>query len=345
MRLGSAVVLGLVFTSSLMLTGHVQCAPAKQRSSKSVVAEDPNVTTLRAILHKPDAEIDLAEVQVTIDHMIDPSIDELGTLKELDQWVATTRKLFPPVASNENKMAILMDVIYKAGPWNQFHPFSYDLNDPFGQNIQNKVLSHYLVSRKGNCVSMPTLVVILGQKLGLNVTFAFAPEHEFVQYRRDSGQWLNIEATSNGTLSNARYQSEYHITDLGMRSGIYLRPLTRKESVVAMMDTLMQFYSKNRPPADEIPLATLGTEFAPLDVYAMLARGSSDYRAIVDRYAKLYPNPLDIPASMQPDFQALSADNAAMFAKADSLGWRPFTDEENAAYVERIQSLKTKATK
>ena len=49
-------------------------------------------------------------------------------------------------------------------------------------------MSHYLATRKGNCVSMPVLFVILGQKLGLPITLAIAPNHVFAKYKRDNGE-------------------------------------------------------------------------------------------------------------------------------------------------------------
>src|SRR3546814_13674837 len=63
----------------------------------------------------------------------------------------------------------------------------------------NKLLPTYLASRRGNCVSMPVLHIILAEKLGLNVHLSTAPLHMFVRYTNPQNQRdLSIEPTSGG---------------------------------------------------------------------------------------------------------------------------------------------------
>ena len=42
------------------------------RNTKSV--QDPNLQTIRALLEKPEDQVDLAKAKLTIDRMIDPSV-------------------------------------------------------------------------------------------------------------------------------------------------------------------------------------------------------------------------------------------------------------------------------
>ena len=56
-------------------------------------------------------------------------------------------------------MQALKRYIYEPGEWNNFQPYQYDMDDPLGTKLSNKLLSHYLAAKKGNCVTMPFLFI------------------------------------------------------------------------------------------------------------------------------------------------------------------------------------------
>lgn len=304
--------------------------------------KDPNLRALSALLQPPDSLIDLAHAEVTIEPMIDPSVNQAETLKELDAWADRVRARIAPGASNMEKLIALNTTLYQPGPWNEGRPFSYDFDDPMGNNIENKLLSTYLKSRKGNCVSMPLLFVILGQKLGLNMTLATAPLHVFVKFHQDDGTWLNVEATSGGTLRDTSYVEQFHIQPRALLTGIYLRPLSKKESVGVMIGTLEEFYAHHRTPEHQLGLTALELANDPKDVKALLMRGSAYYHLLQTRYMSRYPQPNEIPASDQADYQMLSLNNRLLFDKAEGLGWREPTPQEDAQYLQSIQNTKAK---
>lgn len=309
-------------------------------SSAIAPPKDPNLATLTSLLRPPDSQIDLARAEVTIERMIDPNVDQATTLKELDSWADRVRARIPLGASNLQKLVALNTTLYQPGPWNNGRPFAYDFDDPLGKNIQNKLLSTYLSTRKGNCVSMPMLYVILGQKLGLDMTLATAPLHVLVKYRQDDGTWINIETTSGGTLRDQGYIEQFHIQPRALLTGIYLRPLSRKESVGVMIDTLEEFYAHHRAPEFQLGLTALELGNNPKDVTSLLERGSAYYHLLQVRYMSRYPRPEDIPAKEQADYQMLGYNNRMLFAKAEGLGWRQPTPEEDAAYLQQFQNVK-----
>ncbi|HEV2538740.1 MAG TPA: hypothetical protein VGU03_03435 [Frateuria sp.] len=53
-----------------------------------------------------------------------------------------------------------------------------------------------------------------------------------------------------------------------------------------------------------------------------------------------YARPEDIPADEQSDYEMLSRNNLMLFQKAERLGWREPTPEENAAYLKKVQNIK-----
>lgn len=305
-------------------------------------APDPNIKALRKLLATPEAQLDLAKAKLTIDHMIDPKVDVLGTLKQLDALAATVKARFPAGASSRAKIDILLSSLYQPGPWNKGRPFRYDLADPLGKNIRNKLISTYLATRKGNCVSMPVLFAILAQKLGLNVTLATAPGHVLAKFGDDATrQWLNVEATAGGFKYDSSYEQETGISQAAIKNEIYLRPLGQREAVGVLMSTLMEHYSNHKQSDDLLAVANMALAANPKDVVAMIFKANAYYLQLQDQYTKRYPTPAHIPAAKRESYTKLSHDNLAWFAKAEALGWTEPTQAQEAIYLKSIQREKT----
>jgi regulator of sirC expression with transglutaminase-like and TPR domain len=307
----------------------------------SAPAADP-LGPLRQMMGRPPAELDLAQAKLAIDRLIDPATDAPAILRRLDILAAAVRSGFPPNATDRQKLEALLVYLYQPGPWNDDHPFTYDLADPMGRELRNKLLSTYLTTRKGNCVSMPILVVILGQKLGLHVTLATAPEHVLVKYRDDNGEWMNVEATAGGYETDAGYVRRMGISEKAVTNRIYLRPLNQREAVGVMLSTLMEFYGKRGQAAQRVAVADLALEANPKDTVAMLHKASGYYVILQERYKGRYPAPADIPTEQRPDYYELSQGNLRLFAQAEALGWVEPTREKEDNYLQSIEREKAR---
>lgn len=299
--------------------------------------DDPNIQALRQLFATPENRLDLARAKVAIDRMIDPAIDEAATLKQLDELATSIRNRFPAGASSRAKLDVLLSSLYRPGPWNDHRPFSYDLSDPLGTAIRNKLLSTYLTTRKGNCVSMPILVMLLGQKLGLDVTLATAPLHVLVKFQGDDGQWINVETTSGGFKQDASYQREMGITPLAMTNQIYLRPLSKRESLGVIASTLMEHYGDINRQNHRIQVANLALEANPKDTEAMLQKGNAYFKLMKAAYMDRYRSPDEIPMDKREEFAILSQSNIRWFQQAEGLGWIEPTATQDANYLQGIQ--------
>jgi len=307
-------------------------------------AEDPSLGVVRALLATPEGQVDFARAKVTIDRLIDPSIDGPGTLRQLDAWAATVRARFPAGASKRVKLDILLSTLYKPGPWNQYRPFSYDLDgDPSGEKLSNMLISNYLIHRKGQCISMPTLVLILGQKLGLPVTLATAPKHAMVKYGdEESGHWLNVEATAGFISSDSEYEREAGVTALAIRNEIYLRPLSQREAVALLVTTLMNANEERGNPMPNFKLADAMLEVDPKNVNAMLSKANAFYLLTMQRYKRMYKRESDIPPAIRKDYLFLTRQNQWWGQQAEALGWTAWTAEQQRQYVKNIEREKAK---
>jgi tetratricopeptide (TPR) repeat protein len=256
---------------------------------------------------------------------------------------ATVKALAGPRAKSAEIAQVLRSYLYDEGPWNNRRPFRFDLEgDPLGHKVSGKLLTHYLATRKGNCVSMPTLFVLLAQKLGLEATFAASPAHYFVKYRDEIGRWYNLETTSGGyPRRDESYQRDTPMTPQALRNGIYMRPLSKKESVAAVMaDVLLDHYKDAGRPEKVIAIADLALEHYPNDINAMLDKGYAYYLLIRD-FQKKYPVPRDIPIEERQRFLALQRNNRLWYEKAEALGWREPDAAADRRYLEMVKTVKS----
>ncbi len=340
MRLTWTLLIGalLVFATTNASFAASAIKATTGRSSEPIQA--PSLQALRVLLKTPDAQLDFAKAKLTIDRMIDPRTDVPGKLEQLDAMAAQVAAMNPIGASPRAKLVALMAYLYQPGPWNGHRVFSYDFDDPFGRNIRNKLLSTYLATRKGNCVSMPILFVILAQKIGLEATLSTAPTHVFAKIRDDDGRMFNVENTSGGTKSDEGYQREYAITEQAIKSGIYLQSLTRRENVAVMLDTLMEYYGQQGQYGPRIAVAELALIAYSNDVNAMLYQAGTHYRIMKQRYLDRYASLSEMTPAQIEDYERLGKTITSWAQKAENLGWRENTPTQDAAYEQKMQQIK-----
>lgn len=294
---------------------------------------------IKEILQQPDKDIDLAKIKLTIDKMIDPAIDIEANLKRIDRIVAKIRALLGSKPTSQAKMLAIKKYLYEPGEWNDFQAYRYDFDDPLGTKISNKLLPNYLDSKKGNCVSMPFLFIILGQRMGINVTAAEAPLHIFVKYTDDTtGRTVNLETTSGANPARDEwYRQGMPMTDEALANGVYLRPLTKKETVVVIATVLAENYSQKQEFEKAIAISDVSLEYYSKNINAMLRKGIASFRILKRDFLQKYPTPRDIPVNQRAYFEYLSNSNHFWFAKAEALGWREPGREDEEKYMQTLQ--------
>jgi len=293
---------------------------------------------LRKILEQDESQLDLARTKLTIDKLIDPSINIEAGLRRIDQMVRDIQSMLQPEASSMDRMLALKKYVYVSGAWNNYQPYQYDFDDPLGTKIANKLLQNYIKTKKGNCITMPFLFIILGDKLGIDVTASTAPLHVFVKFTDSKGTTYNLETTSGANFArDAWYREQMPMTDQAIQNGVYLRPLSRKETVAVMITVLAEHYMQEKEYKKAWAISDLSLKYYPKYVNAMLRNGSAFYQMLQVYFVSKYPNPTDIPQNQREAFHFLSNGNRYWFEKAEKLGWREPSRDYEEKYLKTIK--------
>lgn len=284
---------------------------------------EAHLRRLQALIDQPEAQIDLLRAKLSIDQMIDPSIDIETQVARIEAMATALRQQIPLMASSRVKLDALRRFIYQAGPWNGYQAFRYDLDDPLGRIVKNKLLVTYLDTHKGNCLSMPVLFLALGERLGLNLAMATAPEHVFIKYRDEQGNSYNLETTSGaGFTRDAWLRKQLPMTDEAIDNGLYMRALSKREAIGLMADALMSHYRRLHWTDAQIKLGLWLIELNPKDAAAMISLRGAYHQEWTDEFVRKYPSPRDIPEHKQARFRELDALLATWERRVHELGWR-----------------------
>ncbi|MFZ2726505.1 MAG: transglutaminase family protein [Methylococcaceae bacterium] len=334
-----SIISYLCFTLSFICTSSVIHAEVVNPATVFDSSNFPEAQRIKIILKQPENTIDFTRVKFSIDKMVDSSIDIESNLKKIDAIVMTIKSMLTANATSMDKMLAIKKYLYQAGAWNNYQPYQYDFNDPKGTLVKNKLLSTYLVTKKGNCVSMPLLFIALGQRLGIDVTASTAPTHILVKYTdSETGQTYNLETTSGANFSRDEwYQQTMHITNQALANRIYLQKLSKQETLALMAQVLVEDYYGKQEYEKAMMISDVVLKSYKNAVDAMLMKGSLFYRLLDKNYIKKYPTPNLIPVPERSYFEFLSINNRYWFEKAESLGWREPTQEDEQNYLKTVE--------
>lgn len=214
---------------------------------------------VRAILSAPDRGLDYLRAKLALDAIVDPAVDTPAVVAELEAMREIALRLAGPAADDGAKLSALRRLIYESGPWNRYRPFAYDHANLRGANVRVKLISHYLETRLGDCVSMPLLFLILADRMGLNVALSTAPFHVFVRHIDAAGRVTNFETTSGANPARDEWMRRTRpMSDLSIRSGLYMRTLSPREGVALMATTVLQYLMDSRRFEEAVEVAHSG---------------------------------------------------------------------------------------
>lgn len=199
--------------------------------------------TIQDILNQPENEIDLGLAVLVLAKEAYPSLNVNRFLDILDYQARQIDYLLQGVEDSEARIGMMNTYLYKPGWWNDSLTFTYDINDLEAKAKENQFLNGLISTRRGSCVTLPMLWMVLADRLGWPVHAVLSTKHYILRYEDDRLEQKNIDATIWGSYaSDEQYRIDGRIPDHAIENGVFLRSLTRKEYLAALLVNQMRHY-------------------------------------------------------------------------------------------------------
>ena len=226
------------------LIGALGLCLALTGAASSQAATPPVSVTeeLVAILALPENKIDLTETLLLISRHWDPRLDTAPLKKTLDRLTESARSQLKGNPTPKQTVEILRKVIHEEGRYRYT-----DALDPAGMpvNPAELFLHGLLQTRRGYCMNLSLLYLILGERLNLPLVGVPLPNHFFVRY--DSPEYrVNIEATEGGTaFPDSFYEQRFGVAK---GSNYFLTDLDKKQTLGAYFSNVgLVMYRATKP--------------------------------------------------------------------------------------------------
>ena len=166
------------------------------------------------------------------------------------------------------------------------------------------------------------LFLILGTRLGVDLSLAAAPLHLFVRCRIEGGPVVNLETTSGALPArDAWFRQIMPMSGLALANGLYMRSMSRTEAIAAMASTVLEHLIGGRRWAEAIAAGEAVLEHSPNDAYVLVKLGTAYGGLLQAEFLDRYPSPFLIPPLLRPRYAMLAQRNRAAFEAAEALGW------------------------
>lgn len=215
--------------ASLLLIGLI-CSPVFTQQGKY---DDLNIDK---ILTMPEEDIDLGIACLVLAKDAYPNLNIQRFDNILNFMALRINLLMQGNTVPEARIGMMNTFLYRSGPWNDSLTFTYDLDDLEANQKNNQYLNGYLATRKGSCITMPMLHLVLADRLGWPMQAVRSPKHFFIRYVDANLPDGNVEATcGGGYVATERYITDTNIPEQAIKNGVYLRTLSKKEYIASLL--------------------------------------------------------------------------------------------------------------
>lgn len=248
------------FLFGLLLYGVMQASVISAEDTSSGSIEN----RLRSIFAQNTESINLTEALLLISRDWNPSLNESPLRDEINQIVASVKKQLRPESTAQETVDILRQVIHNEK--------GYRYTDQVdGQGVplnpEELFLHGMLKSKRGYCMNLSLLYLIVGDRLNLPLYGVGLPNHFFVRY--DSGsERINIETTESGrTYPDSFYENRFGLKFDG-KTPFFTKNLNKKQTLGAYLSNVGMVYYKQSRPQKAIFYLQPATEINPLSIEA-----------------------------------------------------------------------------
>jgi tetratricopeptide (TPR) repeat protein len=175
--------------------------------------------------------------------------DEARMKKDLDRLTGRVRRAVGERREPRHIIAAMNRVIFKE------EGFAYDQ----GAKPENYLLDRVLARKRGNCLGLSALYLVLAERLDLPLRGVHVPAHCFVRVDASEGR-VNAEMADRGSdWEDARYASIFRITE----GRPYLRSLSTREMIGVYLLNVGASHLRGNRGAEAVRSYRLATLFHP----------------------------------------------------------------------------------
>lgn len=198
-------------------------------------------------LSSPNDRLDLTKALLTISQDWDRTVDHQHFHKTLDDLTNDVKRKLDGNRSPQKIIQALRDVIH------QDHGYRFtEQVDPQGIPINpaELFLHGLLSSKRGYCMNLSLLYLIVGDRLDLPLHGVALPNHFFVRYD-DGTLRSNIEATQGGQTFDDSFYRERFLGDAA-NNLFFMKNLTKKQTLGAYFSNVGMVMFRNRRTDDAL---------------------------------------------------------------------------------------------
>lgn len=130
-------------------------------------------------------------------------------------------------------------------PENNFRPYRYDFENFMSDtDFESVMVTRLLKTKRGNCRALPYLYKILADEVEAEAFIAIVPMHCYVKHRDEEGNWWNLGMTTGSFSRSSFIMETFNVSEVAIRSGLFMKPLSDVESVAYLIYDLLCFYEQ-----------------------------------------------------------------------------------------------------
>jgi regulator of sirC expression with transglutaminase-like and TPR domain len=211
-----------------------------------------------------NSQIDLLETLLLISRHWNPSLEIQSLRDEISNLVLDVKNNLKGSRDTHAIIRSLRLAIHnKAG-------YRYtEQVDAMGIPINNEELFLHgmLKTKRGYCMNLSLLYLILGQKLDLPLFGIPLPNHFFVRYEKGKNR-INIEATEMGATFPDLFYRQRYLSASGKESSYFLKNLNTKQTLGAYFSNIGMVYYQNQKFERAVFYLQLSTKINPASIDA-----------------------------------------------------------------------------
>ena len=132
------------------------------------------------------------------------------------------------------------------------------------------------------------------------------------------------------------YINQSPMTKAAITNGVYLQPLSKKETIAVMAIVLSEYYAQQQQWQRSIDIAQTVIKYYPKYAYAMLKVGNA-YNMLLNEEIKLARAKGSLTPSKKIIMDLLYTQNIKWFKKAENLGWQPPPKSAEDQYLNNVR--------